>query len=282
MKYFEFETKREHKHIDIEISGKNGDNYIIENKVKDILQQEQYEKINELCIRDEYKGVILFSLMGNNLELLNNHGNWKEIGYKRITNCLRKYDFKDDYLRGVVDDYCSFVNNMIILINSELKNCDRYVFHYGNKFTYELLKIKIHDIFFKYGMSIFINYFRKKYKDIIVGYSVNNGKGTMDFYRVINGTGIGIQIENLDYRRTCVCNIKTRDRLEKNGWFDSDYRSSRNKPYLEYSTKDKDKKVYYQLQGNKIENMEFKKLSKLIYNDLLSIDKCISILNRTE
>jgi hypothetical protein len=121
-------------------------------------------------------------------------------------------------------------------------------------------------------MSSFVSYIKKYNKDILTDYTINRGMGTMSFYKIINNDiKIGIQIENLQYRKFSVCDIKTRNKLEKLGWFDKNYRSTRNKQYLEYSDKDINKKFYYQLQDNNIKDIEFKDLNTMISRDLSSI-----------
>jgi hypothetical protein len=271
---FEFEVKREHKNIDIEIIGKNEKNYIIENKIKDILLQEQYKKINQLCVKDNYDGIFLFSLLGNNLDLYDDKRSeknyWKEIGYERIIEVLRNYDYNNEYINIIVGDYCGFVENMILLLKEEFNNCNRYIFHYENDILRKLTKIRLHDVFIKYGMSLFVNYFKRhQYNDIKIDYGINRTMGTMSFYKEIQGTHVGIQIENTQYRKFSVSSIEERDQLEKNGWFDKNYRSSRNKHYLEYNDKEENKKFWYQIKEYDIKNMEFEKLSKLISKDLL-------------
>jgi hypothetical protein len=267
---FNFTVRREHKNIDIEILGDNGNNYIIENKVKDILQQKQYNEITELFIRDKYKKVFLFSLLGNNLSMLDIKNEWTEIGYKKIIDCLLKYKYKDNYLTMIIKDYCNFIENLIKLLNIEL--CDRYVFHNENELHKKLNEIRIFGLYLKYSMSSFMSYFKKYNKDILTDYTINRGMGTMSFYRLIDSYNkIGIQIENLQYRKYSVCDIKTRNKLEKLGWFDKNYRSTRNKQYLEYTDKDINKKFYYQLQDKNIKDIEFKDLYKMINKDLFSI-----------
>lgn len=268
---FDFEVKREHKDIDIEILGKNGNKYIIENKVKDILQQEQYDKISNLFIKDKYKKVILFSLLGDNLSFINNNQNWKEIGYTKIINCLKIYDFKNDYIAMIVKDYCFFVENMVnLFLESGLKNCDRYILYKKNVILNKLEKIRIYDIFLKYGMSLFINYFKKQYKDISVEFSIHRSMGAMSFYKINKGIKIGIQIEDSRYSRFSVCEEKALKKYEGSGWFDKNYRSPGNKKYLSFKDKG-DMKFYYQIKDININDKEFKELSKIIYKDLSSI-----------
>ena len=120
-------------------------------------------------------------------------------------------------------------------------------------------------------MSLFVNYFKKLYSDIFIDFGINRGMGTMSFYRLINDIHIGIQIENLQYRKYSVCDIQTRNLLENNGWFDKNYKSPGNKQYLTYSTKDRDKTFYYQLHDRNIKDMEFKELSEIIMTDLFCL-----------
>jgi hypothetical protein len=269
---FTFDVKREHKNIDIEILGKNGKNIIVENKVKDVLKIEQFKKIDQLRNRDNYQYVILFSLLDNNLSSFEVNKKWTEIGYKKIIKVLSEYDYNDKYLEKIVKDYCDFVENMITLLDATIGNCNKYIFHNKNSDLQNLKDIRLHDVFIKYGMTRFANYFEKKYEDIKVTYGISRSMGTMSFSKVINGNDIGIQLENTQYRIYAVCDIDTRDKWARKGWFDINYRSRSNRPYLEYKDKDSNKKFWYQLKDENIIDMDFERLASIIYKDLSKIN----------
>lgn len=258
---------REHQNVDLKIFGKNTQKYFIENKVKDVLSQIQYDDVSS---KDKDALFILFSLLGNNLSSIDNTHRWKEFGYSDIVGHLRNYDFKDNYTKYIVDDYCNFVEALVLLLGNELKNCNKYIFYYSNSTFEQLHSIRMHDVFLKYGMSLLKNSFEKQFKDTQVHFGINRGKGTIDFLK--KDMPVYIQIEDSQYRKVAICDENTRNELENKGWFNNNWRSSRNKPYLSYAVNDKNKKFWYQLKEIDIKNMSFEELGQRIYQDLSSIN----------
>ena len=267
---FQFEIKKEYKNIDIEIVGKNK-KYLIENKVKDIIGNEQLEKIENSCKKGEYEKLYLFSLLGNNLETIGiNNELWCEIGYEKIVDILNKHNFNDSYINALKIDYCNFVLILISLIKEQYINCNNYILYYKNDIVKNFKKVKLHDVFMKYGMSHFLNYFKSTVKnDIKYKSSINRGKGTMQFFQKINDIEYGIETEDLDYRRYIIGDIKSRDYFENIGWFDKNWKSASGKNYLKYESEKygKDKIFWYQ-NGFKNRNME-----NINYNDLVDYIK---------
>lgn len=148
------EIKREHKNIDIEIIGDKEEKYLIENKVKDIIGEDQIKKILEK--NKDYKKYYLFSLLGNNMsnEIKEKYHEWEEIGYEKIISKLKIHNFNDDLINKMKDDYCVFMENMIKLLEEQYKDCDNYqLYRTKGKKKNELFKqyenIRLHDVFQK-------------------------------------------------------------------------------------------------------------------------------------
>jgi hypothetical protein len=260
------EIKREAKNTDILILGDK--NYIIENKIKDVAKIDQLDRIYNKF--ESIDGYYLFSLLGNNIHTKGCI--WKEIGYSKIVTVLKNYDFKDKYISLIVDDYCNFLE-VIIKSFSIYNKCTNYNFFSSkNKLYNQFKEIRMHDLFLKNGMSIFIQYFNANYnKDnkIKTDYSINNTRPTMDFLKKVKGLNVLIQIEDLEYRHAVVCKENQLKYFEKNGWFNQKWTSKRGLNYRSYKDRN-GRKFYYQFEL--IEpNEKFSNLSKKIISDLNNI-----------
>jgi hypothetical protein len=269
---FCFDVQREHKNIDIEITGNNR-KYIIENKVKDIIGEKQIKKIENDYKNGNYNGIYLFSLLGNNLETLEHkHPLWKEISYEKIVEILKNHSFNDSYLESVKNDYCNFMMTMISLLKEQYLNCNTYIIHRKNKMFQQFEEIRLHDLFMKYGMSHFINYFRKNNREneIKIGYSVNRARATMGFSKQFSDVEYGIQTEDLEYRRYIIGNEKSRELFEEKGWFNKDWISASGKKYLKYKTKTSGITFWYQnnFSNRIIENISYDGLANYIKSDI--------------
>lgn len=272
---FSFEVRREYKNIDIEIIG-DSKKYLIENKVKDIIDDEQIDKIENCFKNNEYNEFYLFSLLGNNLEMLKEkHPLWKEIRYEKIIDVLKKQSYDDAYLGFLINDYCNFMTIIISLLKNEYLNCNKYILHYKNTTVQKFKEIRLHDLFFKYGMSHFISYFRRNNggNDIQASYMINRAKPTMTFFKQLNGIEYGIETEDTDYRRYIIGNNQAKAFFEKRGWFDKNWRSANGKEYLKYDNT-KNSTFWYQnnFRNRNIENISYKELLDFIKNDINSIN----------
>jgi len=273
------DVKREYKNIDIEITCENGSKYLIENKVKDIIDRPQLDRIQDK--NKDYETYFLFSLLGNNFSLLGEkpeRTKWKEIGYKHIISILKNKNFKDDILNKMRDDYCDSMSIMISLLEEDYYSCDRYRLYKGNERLEQYRNIRLHDVFQKYGVSHFVNYFRKIYpKTEIKSTYAYVRNGIMTFSIEIKNDkldSVDIQIEDGQYRRSIVGLIEYKDKLRKMfesiGWFDKDWKSEHNKLYLSYKHNDGKTKRWYQKHkiDQKIEDMSYDDLAKKIKTDL--------------
>lgn len=272
--FFEFKVKRERKNIDIEIAG-NYTKYIIENKIKDIIDNVQIEKIENCRKENDYDRVYLFSLLGNNLEMLGKkHPLWEEIGYEKIIAVLKEHKFNDIYLELLKNDYCNFLAILISLLKEEFENCNKYILHRKNNSVQKFEAIRLHDLYFKYGMSHFANYFIKNNdkKDIQINLSMNRANATMTFSKQFNGVEYGIETEDTDYRRYIIGDIKSRSFFETIGWFDKNWKSASGKEYLKYDHV-KNSTFWYQnnFKNRIIENITYNELLNFIRKDIYSV-----------
>jgi len=282
------EVKREYKNIDIEITGDNGKKYLVENKVKDIIGSEQLKKIQTKNKYENYEYYYLFSLLGNNLKNIEGiDSKWIEIKYEDIITVLNKYHF-DKTIESYKKDYCAFMFNMISLLKEHYDNCDKYLLFWGKKNENPLLKqyeeVRLHDVFQKYGVSHFVNYFRDEYKDAKIEASCGyNRNGNMTFSskevkNIVYGIDIEIQIENGMYRKSIVCPEEGREiLLEKYkslGWFKNWESPRKKEPYLSYDHKDKyGTRRWYQYEN--IKNISYDDLAKKIKTDFDEVSNAL-------
>ena len=293
-------VEREHKNIDIEVTDQNGDKYLIENKVKDIIDCSQLDKI-ENSTKDKktnapnYKDYILFSLLENNLSLLEKKYDdpgrdicWKEFGYKHIVDILKSHDFKDNTINIVKNDYCAFMDIMISEFLNDYSRFDKYLLFWDKSDPNNLLekykKVRMHDVIQKYGVSHFVGEFRKKCAnpEIFSTYGFNRN-GSMDFCikrRCRHGSSnvdvdVGIQIENGKYRKSIIGETIhetfLKSTFEAIGWFDKSWTSSHGKLYLGYDHRDGTQR-WYQVPDN-VKNINYNDLYDKIKADIDNVSK---------
>jgi hypothetical protein len=277
------EVNREHNNIDIEIISDAGRKYLIENKVKSIVDCVQLDKIQ--TDNKGHEKYYLFSLLGNNLENLEKkYPLWEEFGYEHIISVLKEHRFNNETLDIIKDDYCTFMSDMISLLQEHYSKCDKYLLFWDkndDNLLVQYEKVRLHDVFQKYGVSHFVSYFRKKYgnSEIISTYGYHRN-GIMTFTSKETNDGeysIEIQIEDGQYRKSIVGAIKAEKELlgkfEAVGWFDKNWRSSQHKPYLSYDHKDGNKR-WYQVP-EKVNNMSYDDLTEKIKTDFNKVIRAL-------
>jgi hypothetical protein len=153
------------------------------------------------------------------------------------------------------------------------EDCTQYIFYSSKNENYKKYKkVRMHDVFLKYGMSLFIQYFNKNYNknsNIITLYDVFNTRPTMTFVKKVNGFDTGIQIEDLEYRYFVVCKERDLKKFENKGWLNPDWKSKTGKKYRKY--KDKNGKYFYYQFDLIVPNQDFNSLSKKIIKDMKRI-----------
>jgi len=267
------EIKRESNNTDILIFGEK--NYVIENKIKDIAKMGQLKKISDKILQKKksIENFYLFSLLGDNVKDKENSV-WKEIGYTEIVSVLEEYNYNDEYLSLIVKDYCCFVKILISSLENIFSDCTKYIFYaYDNERYDNFKEIRMHDLFLKHGMSLYLQYFNDNFnKDnsIITNYGINHARPSMDFRIEKDDLDVLIQVEDLEYRYAVECREDQLAYFENIGWFDPEWRSPKGLKYRTYKRKDTNtsgKMFYYQFEIlNKDE--DFDKLSKKIIKDI--------------
>jgi len=266
------DVKREYRNIDILVICNNNEKYIIENKIKDVAKDEQLALIYSKS--PDYNGYYLFSLLGNNIKNKNEmNNNWKEIGYRHIVNTLIKYNYNSNYYNIVLNDYCTFMNLIINTFDEIFSKNNSYIFFKNNNDLIKpLIDLRIHDLFMKYGMSQFINYFKKNYNkknEIETEYTVYRSQPTMTFMKIYKGYNIRIEIGDITYKKGVICkNESELIYFENKRWLDKNYRSPSGKKYLKYNLHEKGIFYYQVLLNRNIKDVSYDLLSEYILEDL--------------
>ena len=142
----EFTIEREYKHYDISVMGNNRPNIpriLIENKVKSIPTQEQLERY-----KTEEKDNCQFILLTVTQNLHDNEEveGWKTITYKELSDQLSQVncsDLSDTYHFGLLEDYCSYIEKLQLII----EGFDSEESYYSSADSNDLKKeLGIHDI----------------------------------------------------------------------------------------------------------------------------------------
>jgi len=271
----EFRVEREKRKVDITVThGKS--KYFIENKVKDILRQEQYDKICDNGVGKYY----LFSLLGDDMRYIDetNKPKWKELGYSHIVKVLKNYseDRQLNEFTPFVRDYCEYMPAFIELLN-EYSSRKKYLLYNDSEVSKRLEKAKLRAIFYKCVMVRFMHQFHQKFDNecphIGTHWGINRSNATMDFRVEIHHPEIPnekreltirIQTENDQFRIFAECDTTVRNDLEECWWFDKKWRSANKREYLKYGVDH-----WYQIDTEiDLRNMSFDTLMDLIYNRL--------------
>lgn len=273
------DVRRERKNIDIELTDNSGNKYLVENKVKDIIGCAQLDEINRK--NPNHAKYYLFSLLGNNLENLEKkYPDWEEVGYKQVVKILGNHTFKDNTVNIIKEDYCSFMSDMIGLLEDHYSSCDRYMLHSkGNGLLDQYVSVRLHDVYQKYGASHFVNHFRQKFPHTDIKSDYGYVKtGIIDFWKEFRSKKRGkftvlIQLENGEYRKAVVGERKHEEaflkEFESIGWFDAEWRSPRNLRYRSYENKN-GTKMWFQIPET-VNDMDYDVLSEKIKKDLDNI-----------
>ncbi len=227
--------KREQKYIDLSFQYENGQNVIIENKVKSLPNKAQLKRYS----KDREKDIcILLSLSEPKFDLeLKNGVKWHYLSYeelgKRLTESLDNVQKENEYHHQIVKDYCAFIDGLVELNKSfEIKEDDCFSFHIKNKkdkkeeTEYQKLeKIRLHDFYLKkkYELLAYKVYERLKEQEdsknynliefgeplnwksekpeLFLGSGMTNSQGLMDLkYLISKDIALGIQIQGESYR----------------------------------------------------------------------------------
>ncbi len=243
---------REKNNLDLTFSYENGQEVIIENKVKSIPTKEQLERYS---INDDSKNYVLLSLskpifFDSNQQYTSENGTiWQYMSYDELKKGLNNIvDLIDDvYHKLIVKDYINFITELI-------KIDELCIIYEDDTFTFieeysELKEIRMHDFYQKrkYELLAHMVYknLQEKYDENIVEYGrvsnwekknkifVNSGMtrsvGLLEIkYLIANNIVLGIQIQGNSYRKFIEFKISEgfnieelkHSLLEKKLWFD--------------------------------------------------------------
>jgi len=228
------EIFREKENIDLSFNYSNGQEVLIENKVKSVPYIKQLAKYSEK--HTDNKNYILLSLsepifFESKETLKINGATWHYLSYSKLQTMLKKKfsDISDQYHKQIINDYCDFLSGLIkINEHCRIDEKDLFDFHSikTNKLYRELIDIRLHDFYLKkkYGLIAFEVYEKlKEPKDnkiernltdfslplnwdnkepiIFMGYGMTRSLGLMDMkYLIVPNVALGIQIQGEHYR----------------------------------------------------------------------------------
>jgi len=252
--------QREKSNIDLSFKYKDGQQILIENKVKSIPYIEQLQKYSKKHASDTNNNFILLSLSEPKFINSDNKGNestkWQYLSYKELSDELLSMSdqISDGYHNQIVKDYCQFIDNLVE-INNEIKLDSGMYFDFHskvNRFYRELQKIRLHDFYLKRIYELFAFHIYKEVENmtlegnaeligfglpikelwgndnesIFISHGMTRGQGLFDLkYKVSDHLLLGIQIQGDHYRMVVEDNNsqiakKIKEELVKLGWFD--------------------------------------------------------------
>lgn len=228
------DIQREKDYIDLTFTYSNGQEIIIENKVKSIAYIEQLKKYSEK--NTEKKNYILLSLSKpvffntedkfiiNGTDINGIDAVWNFLSYSKLIEILKTLSKKiqDSYHQNIINDYCNFIDGLIeIESHCNLADDDCFPFE-KNEIFQDIKVIRLHDFYLKrkYELlafqvsnkiketkedSIFYgslsNWEKQKDKPIYIGHGMTRGLGLMDIkYKISTNVSLGIQIQGEHYR----------------------------------------------------------------------------------
>lgn len=257
---------------------------IIENKVKDIPNEEQLKYLKESFGEDKKYRILSFFKPTFTVP-----DPFVFISYKEVIDTIKDNLnlINDPYYKGILNDYVEFVENLQEIMDS-FQSKGNYDFSiFSNKKLFEVLnEIKLWENYQRIAGETFRFKLQKELRRVLPktnfssGFSINNQKATINFEIEIDGIIAGIQIENDQYRRFVFGDIDSVDILriiERSVWFRSDFKLARKKrgederrSYGIYEMKEKGNS-YYQYEkfiNNKKLTMPFYEIKKKIKSDL--------------
>jgi hypothetical protein len=249
------EIYREKENIDLSFTYNNGQEILIENKVKSVPYIGQLVKYSEK--HADNKNYILLSLSEpmffqsrDRIEI--NGATWIYLSYSGLKKMLQTLlpKIENKYHEQIINDYCDFISGLIV-VNKQCKIHEDELFDFHSKKTNslyrELIDIRLHDFYLKKKYELLSYTIYKKLKEsgrnltefsqtlnwenesslIFMGYGMTRSLGLMDLkYLVSKNIILGIQIQGEHYRMVVEDNNsiiahKIKEKLLDNKlWFD--------------------------------------------------------------
>lgn len=248
------EIFRERENIDLSFNYSNGQEVLIENKVKSVPYIGQLAKYSE---KHTYsKNYILLSLsepmfFQSQEKLDINGATWYYLSYSDLQVMLQSMSerISNEYHRQIIFDYCEFICGLVE-INEHCKIDEEELFDFHsfktNKLYRNLFDIRLHDFYLKKKYELLAFEIYKKLNErgknlnafslplnwdnevpiIFMGYGMTRSLGLMDLkYLISPNIALGIQIQGEHYRMVVEDSNgkiakKIKDELENSLWFD--------------------------------------------------------------
>ena len=153
-----FDIRREFNHFDISVFEGENLKLVIENKVKSIPTQNQLDEYKNK-IKNENVQLILLTMNEQLHESTSAQDNenigWKIVNYRKLSKGLKliKDKIDNDYHKGLLTDYCTYISNLELVIEDYTKN-EKYFDE--EKYT-TLKELGIHDVCGKREMQDIYN-----------------------------------------------------------------------------------------------------------------------------
>lgn len=243
---------REDKHRDLVIKDKNGNEYVIENKIKSYPNKDQLKEYSKNIVEGAITGIKEPSFEVEK---------WHFVSYKEISEKISEISKKvvDPYKKSLLDDYCNVVNAIDDTMNYALECNDNDLVFDDGRYCGDLYSIKMLDVYKKLKGDNFVNHMKTLINEInkeLIGLepwkastsrSFHNGKATLSFEITKEDRDnkkyygrIGIQIEEYQFRLFLTSpygNVESLFELGCNlGWFEAGYNKKDNPVIKGHST----------------------------------------------
>ena len=269
--------------LDLQITISDGDKtefIIIENKLKSYPTTEQLEKY-EKVFAGKKATFILLSLA----PITKLPNTWQYFSYHKLEENLKlQFNELKDYDKYLVDDY----TNVLSHLTSAFPTSSSQMFDFYDCTDLDSLGLK--DIYIKFKTSELANCIQKsiKSKDIYIGHSFHNKKGTIDIVKSIlnDKFHIGIQLEKDQYRYFVRFgnneDYSIREKIAEelfaqNYWFFNTAISTRGQKYKTFLGYNPDFIYRYitlsDLFSKELENISFSEIAQNVEQDIVSIEE---------
>lgn len=269
--------------LDLQITISDGNEtefIIIENKLKSYPTIEQLKKY-EQAFKEKKASFILLSLV----PITEIPDSWQYYSYHQLEENLKmQFNELKDYDKYLVDDYI----NVIRHITSAFPTSSNQMFDFYDCTSLDNLGLK--DIYIKFKTAELTNIIKKriKSKDIYIGHSFHNKKGTIDIVKSLlnDKFHIGIQIEKDQYRyfvrfgNNEDCSIRekiTEELFSQNCWFFNTDISTRGQIYKIFLGYKPDFIYRYitlsDLFGKQLENISFNEIAQKVEQDICRLEE---------
>lgn len=260
--------------VDLFIENNGFPNIIIENKTKDFPTNAQLSRIisstaNETSI---YTLITLFQFD----EL--HFPDWNIMSYRDLSQNINGRDFGNDYYNALINDYAEFISNLSDLADILTPTLN---YDFGNNLNPDLFSeldnIKFWEAYVKMRLGHFVNKYKTNYlysEELIIESNINRKMPTITWWLTFNqDLKIGIQVENNSYRKAIMgpnANDIFNNLSNNNLFFQANWRSARDLPYLQYNVGNRGLFIY---QSEIINISSFEDLFNRINTDLGLIEE---------